>query len=93
MRFRQDLRGNLRFSKDASLNSGFGSHRQFDVLTSPKNLTIQVLCRVQVSKQKHMGLGDKTRSEKDISPRVQVPNNHILSKILTYITTILKPTT
>ena len=27
------------------------------------------------------------------SPRVQVPNNHILSKILTYITTILKPST
>ena len=25
------------------------------------------------------------------APRVQVPNNHILSKILTYITTILKP--
>ena len=28
-----------------------------------------------------------------ITPRVQVPNNHILSKILTYITTILKPST
>ena len=28
-----------------------------------------------------------------VSPRVQVPNNHILSKILTYITTILKPST
>ena len=27
------------------------------------------------------------------TPRVQVPNNHILSKILTYITTILKPST
>ena len=27
------------------------------------------------------------------SPRVQVPNNHILSQILTYITTILKPST
>ena len=26
-------------------------------------------------------------------PRVQVPNNHILSKTLTYITTILKPST
>ena len=26
-----------------------------------------------------------------LTPRVQVPNNHILSKILTYITTILKP--
>ena len=25
-----------------------------------------------------------------LPPRVQVPNNHILSKILTYITTILK---
>ena len=25
-----------------------------------------------------------------ITPRVQVPNNHILSKILTYITTIFK---
>ena len=29
----------------------------------------------------------------DLPPRVQVPNNHILSKILTYITTILKPNT
>ena len=28
-----------------------------------------------------------------LTPRVQVPNNHILSKILTYITTILKPST
>ena len=28
-----------------------------------------------------------------VSPRVQVPNNHIFTKILTYITTILKPTT
>ena len=28
-----------------------------------------------------------------ISPRVQVPNNHILSQILTYITTILNPST
>ena len=27
------------------------------------------------------------------TPRVQLPNNHILSKILTYITTILKPST
>ena len=27
------------------------------------------------------------------TPWVQVPNNHILSKILTYITTILKPRT
>ena len=27
------------------------------------------------------------------TPRVQVPNNHILSKILTYITTILNPST
>ena len=27
------------------------------------------------------------------TPRVQVPNNHILSKILTYRTTILKPST
>ena len=25
------------------------------------------------------------------TPRVQVPNNHILSKILTYIATILNP--
>ena len=29
----------------------------------------------------------------EIAPRVQVPNNHILSKILTYITTILNPST
>ena len=29
----------------------------------------------------------------EYTPRVQVPNNHILSKILTYITTILKPST
>ena len=28
-----------------------------------------------------------------LTPRVQVPNNHILAKILTYITTILKPST
>ena len=28
-----------------------------------------------------------------LTPRVQVPNIHILSKILTYITTILKPST
>ena len=28
-----------------------------------------------------------------VTPRVQVPNNHILSKILTYITTVLKPST
>ena len=28
-----------------------------------------------------------------VTPRVQVPNNHILSKILNYITTILKPST
>ena len=28
-----------------------------------------------------------------LTPRVQVPNNHILSKILPYITTILKPST
>ena len=28
-----------------------------------------------------------------LTPRVQVPNNHIFSKILTYITTILKPST
>ena len=28
-----------------------------------------------------------------VTPRVQVPNNHILSKILIYITTILKPST
>ena len=27
------------------------------------------------------------------TPRVQVPNNHILAKILTYITTVLKPST
>ena len=29
----------------------------------------------------------------NLAPRVQVPNNHILSKILTYITTILNPST
>ena len=29
----------------------------------------------------------------NLTPRVQVPNNHILSKILTYIATILKPST
>ena len=28
-----------------------------------------------------------------LSPRVQVPNNHILSNILTYVTTILKLST
>ena len=28
-----------------------------------------------------------------LTPRAQVPNNHILSKMLSYITTILKPST
>ena len=28
-----------------------------------------------------------------LTPSVQVPNNHILAKMLTYITTILKPST
>ena len=28
---------------------------------------------------------------RDVSPRVHIPNNHILSKIVAYITTILNP--
>ena len=32
---------------------------------------------------------DATPYKPELSPRVQVPNNHILSKILTYITIIL----
>ena len=44
-------------------------------------------------KPRNRVLGGSWDLARHISPRVQVPNNHILSKILTYITTILNPST
>ena len=38
-------------------------------------------------------IGAKIGKYRTVTPRVQVPNNHILPKILTCITTILKPST
>ena len=39
------------------------------------------------------GGGPSAPSFRNVSPWVQVSNNHILSKILAYITTILNPST
>ena len=39
------------------------------------------------------GVVDRICQRFVVTPRVQGPNNHILSKILTYITTIRKPST
>ena len=52
---------------------------------------LQMRCKIQGPRALVLGL--RWMNGIGVTPRVQVPNNRILSKILTYITTILKPST